>query len=1503
MFPVASKQGAFANMSGQSSGFASATNGPRSCNVSDKLMPAMIGREQRDTVGRSRHRKLRSSSAFALAACLLAPAMSPAAAQSFQADPTIVSGTAQISTTSGATTVNVSTARTVIDWTVSDQQSGSIAFQSAGTTARFIAGTGLGNDFAVLNRIIAADPSRAARFDGIVNAAYQTSTGLRTGGTILFFSPGGILLGPSASFDVGSLVLTSANPVIAANGDFLATNALGETSLQVTGAAAASRISIEAGASVRTTGYVAIIAPAIANAGTISLGNRGGNAAGAALVAAESASLVFRPSGLFDIEVDLGTSADGAVIANSGSIVGTAASAANRNNRIYLIAMSRNAAASMAMTAGSRLGFDVAASARQDGNAVVLSGGSAIRNGTVASAASSNSASLDLQDATFLSGLKIGSIQDMAVSGTTTVAGSLTASIAGTFSTSGTLAATGDLGIHAGSITAASITSGKDLELRALNTIAVDTAIGGDDLLIESAQGNIVANMISATGDFANDSNGADVVLSALSGGITLGKALAGDDINLRAGTGGLIAKSLTTTGRRSDAERTEISLTSRGNLTLGEATSLASIALLADRVEARSLTAAEDILVSAGSDIKLGTVRAGDDVMLNAAGSLRADTLVTTGIGPDDRSLTQAADGTIEYSASDVARANLLVNAGLDVSLGSATTRGSMVLGARALSATSLVSGEDISVNLSGNGTIATLQSADDIVLQGSGALAIETIRTTGIGPDDRSIVPGAVLAFASERFERANVLLDVAGDLSATAISARGSIGVAGLSVSGGDWNAGEDLVVTTTGRIALGRLLAADDLLLSSSGNISATRLETTGIGPDNRALNYIGAGFAVADVRGDRANIIVDSLADVTLGDTSARASLAVRGTQISGGDWTAGEDMSVLARGTANLGSLAVGDDLTVRAGQDLFIGTVSATSVRENDRSIVVDAISPITFAGETSNDLPLPTGFSALARDGFTPAGASLVARGTVTLVAGRNVTSQKVSANAGIAMFAGGNLQALDVTSTSGTIGIGAIGSSTRLGNVTATAMPVALVSGGNLSAGSVAGSSLLLDAGATILAGSVTASEQIRAVASGTISISGQWKSPFISLRAGDLDLNTMASGPNLDAGIGGSIEIVAASSGPLVVGNATDDGFHLDQNELGSIRAKLVQLSVAQKAGRPADIIVSNLALSAPAFAVPGGILALSVLGPNNDGTPSGRILVNGDLAISGIPDDFTLRLTARTIDIEAPGGSLSLSGEQGRPTGTLQVDTTALRATTSDVLSAIPASSSTAGLMRTLSVPLDLGKNAISAGAVGGTISESFLVQNTGTASQPLGILVRPGGLSGLDTRTGIPLVLLNGPNVDGSNMSLRDNLQSTNPALISGMSSANGCLLVLASCTAQSVLAQEQTVQSLANAQSQVTAFVSASPGPFAPSLSQETILAVNGDPLAEAMGSAPSSQAPEEQLREAAAASPIAPPSPVINLVDVTSPEPVRTLVTGSGNPALVVSDGVDGM
>ena len=295
-----------------------------------------------------------------------------AQAQAFEGAPTVILGDVSRGTSGNTDFFTVNALQNTINWVPTDTGSGPapINFLPAGATASFSAGSGInGANYTVLNRIIAADPSRAIQFAGLVNSD--------AAGQIWFYAPGGLLISGTAQFNVGSLLLTANDPVGAAAGQpYLdATNSF---RLQAAANSTAG-INVQAGAqmnAVSPNSYVIAVAPRFDMGGAINVNGS------AALAAVGDVSFTLN-GGLFDITANLG-SASGATSRVTGSITGPAGiSGQGEHHRIYMMAVPRNDAMTLLITGGAQLGFAIAGAVDVAGNAVVLSGGYDIR-GTAA---------------------------------------------------------------------------------------------------------------------------------------------------------------------------------------------------------------------------------------------------------------------------------------------------------------------------------------------------------------------------------------------------------------------------------------------------------------------------------------------------------------------------------------------------------------------------------------------------------------------------------------------------------------------------------------------------------------------------------------------------------------------------------------------------------------------------------------------------------------------------------------------------------------------------------------------------------------------------------------------------------------------------------------------------------------------------------------------------------------------------------------------------------------
>ncbi|HEV2569566.1 hypothetical protein [Sphingomonas sp.] len=323
---------------------------------------------------RPNRRIVGSTSVLALATALAVPAHAQTAPLAYNApDPTIASGSVNFNrgVTPNVETYTINSPTAVIDFTPSDTGlgGGAINFQNAGSTVTY---NGL-SGFTVLNRIVPADPSRAVQFNGTVKSLVGSASPV-TGGSVWFYSPGGVILGNGAVFDVGSLLLSTGDPTGG-------TGTISSTSTFILESAAGSNaaITIQQGAQIKASpegSYVALVAPVVQQNGTVRVNGS------AAYVAAEEANLTFS-QGLFDVAVTVGSDGPtGFPLIHQGSTTGPASTGSGDLQGIFMVAVPKNTAITMLVAPSGDLGFDVAGSAGVENGAIYLqAGGSLSTNG------------------------------------------------------------------------------------------------------------------------------------------------------------------------------------------------------------------------------------------------------------------------------------------------------------------------------------------------------------------------------------------------------------------------------------------------------------------------------------------------------------------------------------------------------------------------------------------------------------------------------------------------------------------------------------------------------------------------------------------------------------------------------------------------------------------------------------------------------------------------------------------------------------------------------------------------------------------------------------------------------------------------------------------------------------------------------------------------------------------------------------------------------------------
>ncbi|MBK5264094.1 MAG: histidine kinase, partial [Alphaproteobacteria bacterium] len=329
----------------------------------------------------------------AIALALVAVARAPLArGQAFQGTPTVTAGSASVNQVGTTDTITVFSDQVVIDWVPTDTSgAGTIDFLPSGSTGLFqdFISFPLAN-FTVLNRIQPVNASGVpVSLPIALNGTVQSRLASVQGGAVWFYSPGGIIAGPTSVFDVGGLLLTT-NAIAVdptnATGNYLF-GASGQTSFAGPSGSTSS-VTIQPGATISALAagsYVALVAPRVVQGGTVTVNGS------AAYVAAEAVDITIN-NGLFDIVFGTGTD-DANGVVHTGTTNGPASTASTDTQRIFMAAMPKNSALTMLLT--GNIGYTAAASVAQEGSAIVLSAGHDI-SGVISGGTSSSSAAANI---------------------------------------------------------------------------------------------------------------------------------------------------------------------------------------------------------------------------------------------------------------------------------------------------------------------------------------------------------------------------------------------------------------------------------------------------------------------------------------------------------------------------------------------------------------------------------------------------------------------------------------------------------------------------------------------------------------------------------------------------------------------------------------------------------------------------------------------------------------------------------------------------------------------------------------------------------------------------------------------------------------------------------------------------------------------------------------------------------------------------------------------------
>lgn len=1133
---------------------------------------------------------------FLLLGCAAAALVLPgtARAQGFAANPVIAAGSVDISRTPGTDLITVNSPSAIIDWfpfgrfesVFQSPLPDPYIFLPQGNFGIFQNGANNSN-FAVLNRIVPVGASRM-QFDGTVISRLQTAAGTVPGGTIVFSSPTGIIIGRTAVFDVGNLLLTSLTVMADGNGQFFVD---GRFQLRGGENNPNSAVVTEAGASLTALSegsWIALVAPRVEHAGTLRVNGS------AAYVAGEAVDLRI-DQGLFDINVLVGSDQATPLI-HSGTTGGPASGRAGDAHAIYMVAAPKNQAIT-ALLSGS-VGFDAATSAAVENGVIVLSAGHNVVNGAI------DPAPLFAQPASFL------------ITG-----GRLSSDVTGRATTdfiaggTGVGALTFEQGVSLSAYGRAQLLADQGYQLRVEGNAILSAAnlqpvfLGGGGSDITGGEASIVARSggrVQIAGNATVDASAVGGVGETFAGGtgtggtaaVTSDKAaveIGGSLTMLATGTGATSQQFPASQGGNGVGGTARASALNGGTLRVGgdivaNAAGTGSAGIDGPGTSGTGGTAA----VAAASG---GAVRIGGNVNLAAAGaggSVDASSVNPGGNGQGGTAALTAAGGAIELVGGGSLAADGTGGTGANGGAGRGGTasvtaaEGAVTAGAALqLQANGTGGNATASGGRGGDGVGGTVSATADAA-NGRLALGPLTGRSIGTGGNGGASGrggngSGGNLTAGTVSGAQASA---ATGSATFAAVDLR-SEGTGGGGASGGVVSAGTVTLaanaapVTVSGRVDLNAVATGGSGIIQGTAVggeliVSATSGATLAAGALSGATVAVGDGGS-GNVLG-RWRVLANGSA-VSLGSADLRASATGTPSDLTASDIR-------LLNGTVEIaGAGTFGSDGEVRViadgagrltGGDIALASRTGIGISHTNRAAGTLTVDAATFSARTAGNYTASAGTAVTGRNGVvieagqaatlhqtTSGGAISVAAGTIATLAGPiaaqqvSVAAQDIVIPAGASVDAGAGTALLDArrnySAAAGTLVRGGAvdiraGADASLGETRATG-EVSVAAGGNVTlptavAGQqvfVAGQDITIAGGGSVDAGAGTALLDARR----NYAAAGAVRGGAVDIRAGaDAQLGQTSATGALSVTAGGMARFGAAAVGRGVTVTSAD-----------------------------------------------------------------------------------------------------------------------------------------------------------------------------------------------------------------------------------------------------------------------------------------------------------------------------------------------------------------------
>ena len=1326
-------------------------------------------------VGPARRALLLSCAAVAIGTAAIAP--KAARAQAFNGTISSSTNASRTSVGAGAETITVSGPTATVNWAPNESGSGTIDFLPSGNVATFTSSPGV-TDYTVLNRIVPTDASRGISLNGTIQSFLEGSG--TTGGNIWFYSPGGIAVGVKAVVNVGGLLLTTADPLRGWSAD-----ANGFSASFAAPSGSTSSIQILNGAQINAlqqNSYVALVAPRIEQGGNVQVKGS------AAYVAGEQVTLTMN-QGLFDIQVDAGTTDQNGIV-HTGTTGGPASTdEATDPRRAYMVAIPKNQA--MTMLLGGNIGFEPTSASLVSGQ-IVLSAGSNINDsgsGYVAASSGTADAGIDLGPGTYTSNLFAiarGDITAIADTGAIDFSGDVDVSSNGA-------AGTGNIAFGASSGNA--LTIGGDLSILSSNpslfseaTVSADTGGSVD----------IAGNLAMAAN--AGEGSGGNASIIADGGTVGIG-GLASIDVD---GSYPSPASADSTAGDGAGGD-IDIEAHDLGAITVG-GLKLSANGVGQDGSGGASATAGAGHggIISINSDSG-GAIHVNGNVEAVATGSGgdMLGTATAAGAGQGGDSSINVGDGTVEIAGDvsiDVGAFGGTLGQGNSGGTGGSAFGGSAALTSYGPGSLTVHGNTSLAANATGGDG----QTGGDAFAGNAGVSAVDgTITLAAMDAAARAVGGSASFGFGGNGGFAQGGRAYIEANAELGTIEVQPSIGtIRGGDVTldatgiGGGGGAGDGAgIAAGAGGIATGGFfngdlrggayaLAQSDGAVLELGNITATADGfggAGGTGGTGQTGGSGGTGFGGLAQAGEYdPQGLGATLASATLGDLDLSASgHGGAGGSGASGDGTGGDGFGgfavINARGTVEAGNsilaaagfggaggtggASAGGDLFVQAFPDSVMtltGNVSmdgSASGGNGSSGSGGDAFGGYTEASTTGDGASLAiSGLSSLVTNasggsGATAGGSGFAGNVYFRAIGASSASTGSLHADANSAAGTGGTsdgsasggsvyvLADMAATVDAGNAVLNALGPdgfvSLNWSNpaATAAAVPLAVLTPGIVHAANVTAHS-----GGDIALGDVNLSGTADLTAFGTVNFYGILSAPLITVTSSDINIP-----------LGGSLGVQGVTN--LITLDATSDSIFIGGTEGDSAAG---EYHLAEAGDIASDSAIINAVGTGQGPAPDINLLDLQIEGSQTVGRGVGDVTINsgGSILVHGLvnfinagPEDSLTLNAGNAIEVVTDTGGISMTNSSGVLAGSLTLGAPDIWVASQSIIDQLEADPNFAGRVDALRTSSGAVKpeGYVGAGAITAEVGSTFYVQNSGTAAEFAGITAGDGGLTIVST--------------------------------------------------------------------------------------------------------------------------------------------------------------------